>query len=151
MREKTGQVWELMLVKANRVLRQAQIELDSALGKKREVVTRQNKIDPMLVEYSDTLNEILSRAHNKAEAAHYRQFIVQLQNLRQRGSEDIQVIEQFCKEARQKALSADQEKLKLQKLSQRSQAKITQRRKVKEVKDIDAQNLIQFNLNSPSQ
>jgi len=56
VREKTGQVWELMLVKANRVLRQAQIELDSALGKKREVVTRQNKIDTMLVEYSDTLN-----------------------------------------------------------------------------------------------
>ncbi|MFT7549457.1 MAG: flagellar export protein FliJ, partial [Candidatus Azotimanducaceae bacterium] len=105
-------------------------------------------LDNLLIEYSNRLNIILARPHNTVEAGSYRQFIVQLHNLRQRTGEELLQIEEVCNSAKQKVLVADQEKRKLTRLTERAEEKLRQQRNIREMKDLEAQNLIQFNLNS---
>jgi flagellar biosynthesis chaperone FliJ len=101
-----------------------------------------------LIEYSNRLNVILARPHNTLEAGSYRQFIVQLHNLRERTGEELLQIQEACNGAKQKVLVADQEKRKLARLAERAEEKLSQQRNIREIKDIEAQALIQFNLNS---
>ena len=107
-----------------------------------------NKLDSLLIEYSNRLNTILARPHNTAETGSYRQFIVQLQSLQERTSRELKQIGDECNSAQQKFLVADQEKRKLKRLAQKTLEKANQQRNLRETKDIEAQNLIQFNLNS---
>ena len=57
-------------------------------------------------------------------------------------------IEEAFNGAKQKVLVADQEKRKLTRLAERAQEKLSQQRNIREMKDIESQTLIQFNLNS---
>jgi len=141
-------VWAILTVKADRVLRREKSQLDAVLHKQRDTQNRQHKLDNLLIEYSNRLNIILARPHNTVEAGSYRQFIVQLHNLRQRTGEELLQIEEVCNSAKQKVLVADQEKRKLTRLTERAEEKLRQQRNIREVKDLEAQNLIQFNLNS---
>ena len=141
-------VWAILTVKADRVLRREKSQLDAVLHKQRDTQNRQHKLDNLLIEYSNRLNIILARPHNTVEAGSYRQFIVQLHNLRQRTGEELLQIEEVCNSAKQKVLVADQEKRKLTRLTERAKEKLRQQRNIREVKDLEAQNLIQFNLNS---
>ena len=141
-------VWAILTVKADRVLRREKSQLDAVLHKQRDTQNRQHKLDNLLIEYSNRLNIILARPHNTVEAGSYRQFIVQLHNLRQRTGEELLQIEEVCNSAKQKVLVADQEKRKLTRLTERAKEKLRQQRNIREMKDLEAQNLIQFNLNS---
>ncbi|MFQ3257360.1 MAG: flagellar export protein FliJ, partial [Porticoccaceae bacterium] len=141
-------VWAILTVKADRVLRREKSQLDAVLHKQRDTQNRQHKLDNLLIEYSNRLNIILARPHNTVEAGSYRQFIVQLHNLRQRTGEELLQIEEVCNSAKQKVLVADQEKRKLTRLTERAEEKLRQQRNIREMKDLEAQNLIQFNLNS---
>lgn len=141
-------VWAILTVKADRVLRREKSQLDAVLHKQRDTQNRQHKLDNLLIEYSNRLNIILARPHNTVEAGSYRQFIVQLHNLRQRTGEELLQIEEVCNSAKQKVLVADQEKRKLTRLTERAEEKLRQQKNIREMKDLEAQNLIQFNLNS---
>ena len=141
-------VWEILAVKADKALRREKCQLDAVLHKQRDTQNRQHKLDNLLIEYSNRLNVILARPHNTVEAGSYRQFIVQLYNLRERTGEELSQIEKVCNSAKQKVLIADQEKRKLKRLVERAHEKLGQERNVREMKDIEAQNLIHFNLNS---
>ena len=141
-------VWAILTVKADRVLRREKSQLDAVLHKQRDTQNRQHKLDNLLIEYSNRLNIILARPHNTVEAGSYRQFIVQLHNLRQRTGEELLQIEEVCNSAKQKVLVADQEKRKLTRLTERAEEKLRQQSNIREMKDLEAQNLIQFNLNS---
>lgn len=141
-------VWAILTVKADRVLRREKSQLDAVLHKQRDTQNRQHKLDNLLIEYSNRLNIILARPHTTVEAGSYRQFIVQLHNLRQRTGEELLQIEEVCNSAKQKVLVADQEKRKLTRLTERAEEKLRQQRNIREMKDLEAQNLIQFNLNS---
>lgn len=141
-------VWEILTLKADKVLRREKSQLDAVLHKQRDTQNRQHKLDNLLIEYSNRLNVILARPHNTAEAGSYRQFIVQLHNLRERTGDELSQIEEACNSAKQKVLVADQEKRKLKRLAERAKEKLRQQINIREVKDIEAQNLVQFNLNS---
>jgi len=141
-------VWEILTIKADKVLRQEKIQLDLVLHRQRDIQNRQNKLDSLLIEYSNGLNSILARPHNTAETGSYRQFIVQLQSLQERTSRELKQIGDERNSAQQKFLVADQEKRKLKRLAQKALEKANQQRNLRETKDIEAQNLIQFNLNS---
>lgn len=141
-------VWEILTVKADKLLRREKSQLDAVLHKQRDTQHRQHKLDNLLIEYSNRLNVILARPHNTLEAGSYRQFIVQLHNLRERTGEELLQIQEACNGAKQKVLVADQEKRKLARLAERAEEKLSQQRNIREIKDIEAQALIQFNLNS---
>ena len=78
------------------------------------------KIDRLLLEYNQRLNDLQQRSHNTAEARNYRQFIVQLQSISGQAKSAIDGLEVDCKEARSKLQAADVERLKVESLAQRA-------------------------------
>ena len=74
-------VWEILTIKADKVLRQEKIQLDLVLNRQRDIQNRQNKLDSLLIEYSNRLNTILALPHITYLTGSYRLFIVHLQSL----------------------------------------------------------------------
>ena len=81
MSESIKPVWSILTAKAERELRGIQNKRDNALNKKNAASQRKDKIDKLLVEYSNRLNRVLERNHSQDESTHYRQFIIHLHNL----------------------------------------------------------------------
>jgi flagellar export protein FliJ len=141
-------IWGVLTKKAERELRQSTSLLNVALSKRSNTKQRQNKLDSLLFEYSNRLNNICDKTHKTTDTANYRQFIVHLQNLRARTAEELMKSELACQKAKRKVVLADQERLKLQRLGERAQKKVVREEKQKESKEIEAQGLSQFNQKS---
>ena len=141
-------VWDALISKANLTLRKAQSAMDVAMVRKNEAESRLNKLDSLLAEYANKLNLILTRSHHSQDTGNYRQFITQLQALRQRAEQELQIFEQDYGNTQRVVIAADQEKLKLQRLADRARAKLHHQRVTVETKEAEAQSMIQFNLNS---
>ena len=121
---------------------------DNALNKKNAASQRKDKIDKLLVEYSNRLNRVLERNHSQDESTHYRQFIIHLHNLRDRTLEELESREGAYKIAQKDVVVADAERLKLKRLGERAQSKAIKEQQRKENKEFESQGLTQFNLNS---
>ena len=141
-------VWSILTAKAERELRGIQNKRDNALNKKNAASQRKDKIDKLLVEYSNRLNRVLERNHSQDESTHYRQFIVHLHNLRDRTLEELESREGAYKIAQKDVVVADAERLKLKRLGERAQSKAIKEQQRKENKEFESQGLTQFNLNS---
>lgn len=138
-------VWDSLLVKAQAAVRQAQLSLTTAHQQKQEAVIRSEKIDRLLLEYNQRLNDLQQRSHNTAEARNYRQFIVQLQSISGQAKSAIDGLEVDCKEARSKLQAADVERLKVESLAQRAHEKIQKQEAYLEQKATESENLIMYN------
>lgn len=141
-------VWSILTAKAERELRGIQNKRDNALNKKNAASQRKDKIDKLLVEYSNRLNRVLERNHSQDESTHYRQFIIHLHNLRDRTLEELESREGAYKIAQKDVVVADAERLKLKRLGERAQSKAIKEQQRKENKEFESQGLTQFNLNS---
>lgn len=141
-------VWSILTAKAERELRGIQNKRDNALNKKNAASQRKDKIDKLLVEYSNRLNRVLERNHSQDESTHYRQFIIHLHNLRDRTLEELENLEGAYKIAQKDVVVADAERLKLKRLGERAQSKAIKEQHRKENKEFESQGLTQFNLNS---
>jgi flagellar biosynthesis chaperone FliJ len=150
MNNLTKPVWDVLISKSDVSLRQAQSKLDNVLARKKKAEVRQNKLDDLLLEYGERLNKILARIHNPDEAAHYRQFIIQLQHLGKRAREEYEKIDQEFYATQKEVITADQERAKLVKLGDRAKQKIYNQNLAFETKKAEAQSMMQFNLNSRS-
>ena len=144
----TKPVWSILTAKAERELRAIQNKRDNALNKKNAASQRKDKIDKLLVEYSNRLNRVLERNHSQDESNHYRQFIIHLHNLRDRTLEELENREGAYKIAQKDVVIADTERLKLKRLGERAQSKAIKEQQRKENKEFESQGLTQFNLNS---
>ena len=144
----TKPVWSILTAKAERELRGIQNKRDNALNKKNAASQRKDKIDKLLVEYSNRLNRVLERNHSQDESTHYRQFIIHLHNLRDRTLEELENREGAYKIAQKDVVIADTERLKLKRLGERAQSKAIKEQQRKENKEFESQGLTQFNLNS---
>ena len=138
-------VWDSLLVKAQAAVRQAQLSLTNVHQKKQEAVVRSEKIDRLLLEYNQRLNDLQQRSHNTAEARNYRQFIVQLQSIAGQAKSAIDGLEVDCKEARSKLQIADLERLKVESLAQRAREKYQKEEAYLEAKATESDNLIMYN------
>ena len=141
-------VWSILTAKAERELRGIQNKRDNALNKKNAASQRKDKIDKLLVEYSNRLNRVLERNHSQDESTHYRQFINHLHNLRDRTLEELENREGAYKIAQKDVVIADAERLKLKRLGERAQSKAIKEQQRKENKEFESKGLTQFNLNS---
>ena len=148
MSESIKPVWSILTAKAERELRGIQNKRDNALNKKNAASQRKDKIDKLLVEYSNRLNRVLERNHSQDESTHYRQFIIHLHNLRDRTLEELESREGAYKIAQKDVVVADAERLKLKRLGERAQSKAIKEQQRKENKEFESQGLTQFNLNS---
>ena len=138
-------VWDSLLVKAQAAVRQAQLSLTNVHQQKQEAVVRSEKIDQLLLEYNQRLNDLQQRSHNTAEARNYRQFIVQLQSIAGQAKSAIDGLEVDCKEARSKLQAADLERLKVESLAQRAHEKYQKEKAYLEAKATESDNLIMYN------
>tara|TARA_B100000780_G_C20912889_1_gene363498 strand:- start:232 stop:690 length:459 start_codon:yes stop_codon:yes gene_type:complete len=141
-------VWDALTSKADLTLRKAQSAMDVAMARKNEAESRLNKLDSLLAEYASKLNLILTRSHHSQEAGNYRQFIIQLQTLRQRAEQELQVFQLEYSNNQRVVIAADKEKLKFQRLADRARTKLHHQRTTVETKEAEAQSMMQFNLNS---
>ncbi|MDA8781651.1 flagellar FliJ family protein [Porticoccaceae bacterium] len=139
-------VWNVLAAKAQKELRQAQLTLADMHQRKQQAVERDEKLEQLLVEYALQLTEVQQRAHSTSEAGNYRQFINQLQDIKIRAKNEIQALENDCKDARQTLVAADCERLKLESLAQRAEDKQNQQLASQEAKRAEAENIIQYNL-----
>ena len=138
-------VWDSLLVKAQAAVRQAQLSLTNVHQQKQEAVVRSEKIDRLLLEYNQRLNDLQRRSHNTAEARNYRQFIVQLQSIAGQAKSAIDGLEVDCKEARSKLQAADLERLKVESLAQRAHEKYQKEKAYLEAKATESDNMIMYN------
>jgi len=138
-------VWDSLLIKAQAAVRQAQMSLTSAHQQKQEAIVRSEKIDQLLLEYNQHLNDLQRHSHNSAEARNYRQFIVQLQSISGQAKRAIDGLEIDCKEARSILREADLEKLKVESLAQRAREKYLKEQIYREAKATESDNLIMYN------
>ena len=150
MNNQVKPVWDVLISKSDVSLRQVQSKLENVLARKKKAEIRQHKLDDLLLEYGERLNKIFSRVHSPEEAAHYRQFISQLQSLKKRAIEEYKKIDQEVCTTQKEVIAADQERAKLVKLGDRAKQKIYNQKLAFETKKSDAQSMIQFNLNSRS-
>jgi flagellar export protein FliJ len=141
-------VWEVLASKAKRQVRQAQQQLADAQLRREQAVDRDQRLDQLLIEYSEQLNMLQRRAHSTVEAGNYRNFIVQLHIIKGRSSEEFKALDQACQDARKEVLVADQERLKIERLGQRARNQRQQAREHRETREAEAQSMIQFNLRS---
>lgn len=139
-------VWEVLASKAQRQVRQAQQQLAEVQLRRDQAVERDQRLDQLLVEYAEQLNNLQRRAHSTVEAGNYRNFIVQLQSIKSRSSAEFENIDMACKEARQEMLAADQERLKIERLGQRAQEQRQQIREQRDSREAETESMIQFNL-----
>jgi flagellar export protein FliJ len=141
-------VWEVLASKAQRQVRLAQQQLADAQLRREQAVDRDQRLDQLLIEYSEQLNMLQRRAHSTVEAGNYRNFIVQLHIIKGRSSEEFKALDQACQVARKEVLVADQERLKIERLGQRARNQRQQAREHREAREAEAQSMIQFNLRS---
>ena len=138
-------VWDSLLVKAKAEVRQAQLCLTNVHQQKQEAMMRNEKINRLLLEYNQRLNDLQQQSHNPSEARNYRQFIVQLQSIAGQARSAIDGLEIDCKEARKNLQVADLERIKVESLAQRANEKYCKETSYLEAKSTESDNLILYN------
>ena len=105
-----------------------------------------HQIEQLIREYTERLRLLQNENHSTAEATNYRQFIAQLQDINQRTSHEIKQAALVYSQAQTALLAAEQERLKHQKLVQRAADKQHKIQHIADIKALDSQSTIQFNL-----
>ena len=116
-------VWTVLLTKAERAVRVAQQKLADAQQKKNLALERSEKLDSMLTEYSSQLRDVQLRSHHTGEVGNYQQFIFQLQAMKVRSKQEMNVLDEVCVKARKIMLMREHERLKIELLAQREREK----------------------------
>jgi flagellar biosynthesis chaperone FliJ len=116
--------------------------------RRRQAMDRREKIEHLLLEYSRRLCALQSKDHSKAEVTNYRQFIAQLQDIHQRTDNEIKSATLECERAKSLLVVAEQERLKHQKLVKREAQRQKKEQNNVDMKMLDAQSMIQFNIDT---
>tara|TARA_A100001011_G_C14033195_1_gene724529 strand:+ start:314 stop:754 length:441 start_codon:yes stop_codon:yes gene_type:complete len=138
-------VWEVLLTKAEKAVRLAQQKLADAQQKKNLALERSEKLDNMLTEYSNQLREVQLRSHHTGEVGNYQQFIFQLQSMKVRSKQEINLLEEVCVKARKVMLTREHERLKIELLAQREREKFEIEALAFENREIESGALQQYN------
>ncbi len=139
-------VWTVLLTKAERAVRVAQQKLADAQQKKNLALERSEKLDSMLTEYSSQLRDVQLRSHHTGEVGNYQQFIFQLQAMKVRSKQEMNVLDEVCVKARKIMLTREHERLKIELLAQREREKFEGEELAFENREIESGALQQFNL-----
>ena len=146
MNSHSKSIWDTLLITAQRKSGTAHSNLQKAQLRKEQALGRRKKIEQLIREYTERLRLLQNENHSTAEATNYRQFIAQLQDINQRTSHEIKQAALVYSQAQTALLAAEQERLKHQKLVQRAADKQHKIQHIADIKALDSQSTIQFNL-----
>ena len=138
-------IWEVLLSKAEREVRIAQQKLAEAQQKKNLAIERREKLDQLMIEYSEQLRSVQLRSHSTGEVGNYQQFIAQLQSMKNRSKQELSAHEEDCAIARKYMMLREHERLKIELLAQREREKFELAALTRENREIESNALQQFN------
>jgi len=138
-------VWSVLLSKSEREVKVARQKLADVQHKKTAAEERRDKLDHMLIEYTDQLKAVQLRSHNTAEVGNFQQFISQLQSMRVKSKHEMEILEANLDVARKQMLQLEHERLKIGMLEQREREKCEFEALARETREIESNALQQFN------
>ena len=138
-------VWTVLLSKSEREVKVARQKLADVRHKKTEAEERRDKLDHLLIEYTDQLKAVQLRSHNTAEVGNFQQFISQLQSMRVKSKHEMEILTTNFEAARKQMLSLEHERLKIEMLEQREREKFEFEALARETREIESNALQQFN------
>ena len=138
-------VWSVLLSKSEREVKIARQKLADVRQKKTEAEERRDKLDHLLIEYTDQLKAVQLRSHNTAEVGNFQQFISQLQSMRVKSKHEMEILTTNFEAARKHMLRLEHERLKIEMLEQREIEKFEFEALARETREIESNALQQFN------
>lgn len=142
---KAKPVWNLLLIKAQNQVRQAQMILSNCHRQRLQAQLRSEQIDQLLVEYTQHLSALHQQSKTPLEATNYRQFILQLQTLRSQAKSALVTLEEAYNQARDSLQTADRERLKVESLAQRETDRQHRAMVSHQAKLLEADNILRHN------
>ena len=138
-------VWSVLLSKSEREVKIARQKLADVQHKKRAAEERRDKLDQLLIEYTDQLKAVQLRSHNTAEVGNFQQFISQLQSMRVKSKQELEILKSNFDAARKQMLQLEHERLKIEMLEQREREKFEIEALARETRELESSALQQFN------
>ena len=138
-------VWSVLLSKSEREVKIARQKLADVQQTKTAAEERRDKLDHLLIEYTDQLKAVQLRSHNTAEVGNFQQFISQLQSMRVKSKHEMEILKTNFEAARKHMLQLEHERLKIEMLEQREREKFEIEALARETREIESSALQQFN------
>ena len=138
-------VWSVLLSKSEREVKIARQKLADVQQTKTSAEERRDKLDHLLIEYTDQLKAVQLRSHNTAEVGNFQQFISQLQSMRVKSKHEMEILKTNFEAARKHMLRLEHERLKIEMLEQREREKFEMEALARETREIESSALQQFN------
>ena len=138
-------VWSVLLSKSEREVKIARQKLADVQQTKTSAEERRDKLDHLLIEYTDQLKAVQLRSHNTAEVGNFQQFISQLQSMRVKSKHEMEILKTNFEAARKHMLRLEHERLKIEMLEQREREKFEIEALARETREIESSALQQFN------
>ena len=138
-------VWSVLLSKSEREVKIARQQLADVQQTKTAAEERRDKLDHLLIEYTEQLKAVQLRSHNTAEVGNFQQFISQLQSMRVKSKHEMEILKTNFEAARKHMLRLEHERLKIEMLEQREREKFEIEALARETREIESSALQQFN------
>ena len=138
-------VWDVLLTKTDMEVKKIRVRVQELRDRRDRAAAQKRKLTDLIAEYHGRLSEIQARPHNLSEAASYRQFIVQIQDLLARSEAELKVADESLSLARQELINSESEKLKFESLVEREKTNIRQQENAKEIRSTEESAILQYN------
>ena len=138
-------VWSVLLSKSEREVKIARQQLADVQQTKTAAEERRDKLDHLLIEYTEQLKAVQLRSHNTAEVGNFQQFISQLQSMRVKSKHEMEILKTNFEAARKHMLRLEHERLKIEMLEQREKEKFEIEALARETREIESSALQHFN------
>tara|TARA_B100000214_G_scaffold92032_1_gene63628 strand:+ start:103 stop:540 length:438 start_codon:yes stop_codon:yes gene_type:complete len=136
--------WNVLLVKSENASNKAKQEVRNLKFNFEKLVAQGQQLDSLIEDYHQKLISIQKRSHSSSEGTSYRNFIVQLENLKHRSIQQVTESKQLLESAKLKLTDIERERLKYESLVDRANTQQVKTNASIESKAYDDQGTLQY-------
>ena len=136
--------WNVLLVKSENASNKAKQEVRNLKFNFEKLVAQGHQLDSLIEDYHQKLISIQKRSHSSSEVTAYRNFIVQLENLKHRSTQQVTESKQLLESAKLKLTDIERERLKYESLVDRADTQQVKTNASIESKAYDDQGTLQY-------
>ena len=136
--------WNVLLVKSENLSNKAKQEVRNLKFNFEKLVAQGQQLDSLIEDYHQKLISIQKRSHSSSEGTSYRNFIVQLENLKHRSVQQVTESKQLLESAKLKLTDIERERLKYESLVDRANTQQVKTNASIESKAYDDQGTLQY-------
>ena len=138
--------WTVLAQKAEDKIALIQNEMNHTRTHLSNLKNSEARVQKMYDEYRDGLSQLNSQSLGMREAMNQRQFMSQLLSLLQRVRTDIQYAENALVGIKERLVTAERERIKMQTLADQNAQAVQRAESIKDQRRMDALGVMQFNL-----